>query len=221
MINWAEAALGILLALVQINVAVGMLYAGLPAARYRNKLKNNMLEELKHQSGAFKDIDISWANYSNCLLSKDFQSSHNYLTVWIEEILKGQDLSQFDDVVVRFLENLTKPDGKGSKADNPSCSYWWFKNDWDRWVVVPMTFAPVTLLIVAPFLPSCLQPPAGLLFLTVSAGLVSVAIHLWLGSKMVKGHTDKFRKEFRKMETSLNEGAVANSLLKDAPVRLS
>ena len=80
-INRAVSALDILLILVQINVAIGMLYVGLPAARYRNKLRANMLRELRLQRDAFSDTDVSWEIYGNCLRQKDFQKAHNYLSM--------------------------------------------------------------------------------------------------------------------------------------------
>ena len=142
-IDWAASALDMLLAFVQINVAIGTLYAGLPAARYRNKLQDNMLRELERKSDVFKDADV-WSkdNYGERLRQVDFQKAHNYLSMWIEEMFESQAVVEFDQVVVRFLLNPTHTVEQDYERENAPRSYRWFKSDWDRKVVVLTTFAP-------------------------------------------------------------------------------
>ena len=214
-IDWAASALDILLAFVQINVAIGTLYAGLPAARYRSKLRDNILRELKRKSDVFKDADV-WSkdNYGERLRQVDFQKAHNYLSMWVEEILESQAVVEFDQVVVRFLQNPTHSVEQDYEKENAPRSYRWFKSDWDRKVVVFTTFAPLVLLLVDFFLHQSLRPTIPFLIISIAVGLIAVAVHLWLGTEMVRTHTDKFRNAFGKIETKLKQSA-ATPLLKN------
>ena len=69
------------------------------------------------------------------------------------------------------------------------------------------------LLLLDFFLLQSLRPTIPFLIITIAIGLIAVAIHLWLGTKMVRTHTDKFRKAFGKIETKLKQSA-ATPLLK-------
>ena len=110
-----------------------------------------MLRGLGLQRDAFNDTDVSWEIYGNCLRQKDFQKAHNYLSMWIEEILESQAVVKFDEVVVRFLKNPTQAEAQDFENQQTPRNYRWFKNDWDRRIVVLATFAPVVLFVASPY----------------------------------------------------------------------
>ena len=74
-------ALDILLCLLQINVAIGILYIGLPTARYRNRLHSEITKIMRG-----RESEIERVAYRDAMLNQKFADTHYYVSMWLQEI---------------------------------------------------------------------------------------------------------------------------------------
>ena len=79
-----------LLTWIQISVAAGLLYVGLPAARYRSKLLDAIAELLKNEAPLMDNDHQKRSAYSESLRSPTFQEKHNLVATWIGELLESK-----------------------------------------------------------------------------------------------------------------------------------
>ena len=134
-------ALETLLAWIQINVAAGLLYIGLPAARHRNKLLDAIAERLEAES--FEDEEL-WSrnSYLDLLRGPKFQKAHNLVATWFSELLESKT-SKLSAVTAQFFAPQSE-DG----ANKPPYSYLWFKNNLDKGMVILATFSSAYLFLL-------------------------------------------------------------------------
>lgn len=127
-----SGVLDILLSMLQINVALGILYIGLEVARYRKRL-TAQLEEIKKTEVDTLVLDADGKlsnvrmNSYRDLLGRDkrFSDTHYYLCTWIGELPLSPDA------------NLRNPDAdlfsQVDRVPKPPWPYRWYKRDVDRW----------------------------------------------------------------------------------------
>ena len=192
--------LDILLALVQINAAAGFLYVGLPAARYRNRLHDNIHRTLKEQffnegkdeeNGENEEWDRD--KYSEILREASFQSSHNYLSMWIGELSEFSARSVDEAITGFFASSVKLADTTVNQKlrqklrawwarTKPPLTYRWLKNDWDRRIVIASTFAPACF--IGSNLVTGWELHQNWISISLVVGMIVLLGHLFFGKRM-------------------------------------
>ena len=207
-IPWHYAGLDILLVLVQVNVALGALYIGLPVARYRVRLYDSIIDLLARQS--FSESDV-WGEQ---LRRPSIQKAYNQVSLWVGEILENK-AGELEQVVTRVFDPEAQKEDQD--AEELDWQYRWFRSNWDRVVVTIVNFLPV-YLVLGPFaFPAC-EPPVWLLASTIFAGHAILVSHLYIGRTMVIKQTDAFKASLRVAVNVLKAGATSNLVIRRRPI---
>ena len=160
-----------LLALIQINVAVGLLYIGLPAARYRNKLHVSVFRIIEDYE-IKKRPNWEWSVYSKIALDPAHQDNVNYLSALIYQLHRS-GVEEVQRCVPKNLFDLIAEWDESSAEKHLPDEYRRFKRHYDKFSVVFFTFAPSILLALNVMFPT-LEIPLACYALAVLVGLLVV-----------------------------------------------
>ena len=129
--------LDVVLSLLQVNVALGILYIGLEAARYRNKLHRNIVSAVSRQtpdSGQFDGDSYK----AKVLDDEDLTDAYRYVSTWLAH-LPSEYADQIKDTPVWVLMGNIENYKPAPRLYN------WYRRNWDR----RTTFAICTILSIA------------------------------------------------------------------------
>lgn len=196
-----------LLALIQINVAVGLLYIGLPAARYRNRLHRSVFRIIEDY-GINRRPNWEWSVYSKIALDPAHQDNVNYLSALIYQLHKS-GVDEVQSHVPKNLFDLISEWDESSAEKHLPDEYLLFKRHYDKFGVVFFTFAPSILLALNVMFPK-LEISLSCYALAVLVGLLVVVIVLVLGWQLVEKQSDKLAKVLDEVDTALSRKTVSN-----------
>ena len=139
-----------LVPLLQISIALGILYIGLQSARYRSRIYEAVVRAISAQTAAVNTKDLANAEYKDAL-SRDSKlaSAHHRISMWIGELPREYAEKLDSDVAESFSDATSK--------DGPPLLYKWFKSDLDRWAVfiissmIPILITWEMVLQVTPY----------------------------------------------------------------------
>ena len=197
-----SGVLDILLSMLQINVALGILYIGLEVARYRKRL-TAQLEEIKQTEVDILVLDADGKlsetrlkAYRNLLgRDSDFGTAHYYLCTWIGELPVRQDVDSGEPEAELFSQVERVPE--------PPRLYRWYRGDLDRWTTFVVTsLIPIGLTWGLVMYTDDILKFHSWVYVFLIAGQSLVAAHVIAGWLMVRHYTKKF--------------SVAVKLLRDA-----
>ena len=119
-----------LLSLLQINIALGILYIGLRGGRYRDKLLRSLAELIGNRAQQFREAP----EYDRLAgIDDKFQKRHHAVARWVSE-LPADRLADMDTVTRRF-----------ATTKSPPLLYRWFRDNWDKRIC----FTVLTVLGIA------------------------------------------------------------------------
>jgi hypothetical protein len=198
MLSLQEAAL---VALCQVNVALGVFYVGLREARYRNKLYAEIVTIFNARLGAL-GMDGRVSRFPDfCFMDSKFAKMHHFVMEWIRELPED------------FKEKLTEiskwqtPSGQARISE--SSDLWsrvkhiWFKTHGDKWVIWLLTITPA-LTIIWCFL---IRPSLISMILANFWGVMIISFVVFLGEAMLVFCVWSGRQMRRKIANKL-EGAI-------------
>ena len=199
------ASLDVLIALLDVSIVFGILYLGLPRARYRR----TMLERLATAVGTH---NLARDESYRRLIETDsrFSANHHAVAMWAVELLQSECARRVaDDSWVRsFADHRLAP--------GLPLSYRWFRLDGDRAVVFIFSCVLPVLAIWVLAIEQIFGMPAALANETharlvfcisiFSQGLVSV--HVFLGSVVLKRRIDSVEKKIGEMSERLERDEI-------------
>ena len=128
-----------LVPLLQISIALGILYVGLQAARYRNRIYEGVVSAILAQTEALDADDLAALGYKD-RLSQDskLSTAHHRVSMWLGELPRAYSEQLKDTVADSFSDSRRK--------DGAPCVYRWFKSNADRfWVFLLSSIVPILL----------------------------------------------------------------------------
>ena len=166
-----------LLSLLQINIALGILYIGLRGGRYRDKLLRSLAELIGNRAQQFREAP----EYDRLAgIDDKFQKRHHAVARWVSE-LPADRLADMDTVTRRF-----------ATTKSPPLLYRWFRDNWDKRIC----FTVLTVLGIAmswsvvQLGEDALRPPfLGIMYGLIASGQVLIALHVVVGSWMVSHYS--------------------------------
>ena len=193
--------------LLEVSVALGILYATLPAARYRDKL----YDEIAKCLGKFAERGIDGASYHSLVRDDGvFGEHHRYVSMWVGEL----PADRFGDAKRALAPHM----GKRNSGTLP-WAYRWFKCNGDRWVVVILSTAlsaAALWSVAVGFLPASLVSPVCLVAAGIGHGVF--VFHMWLGRRrVVRRNAVQLVAAVQYMTTSLEPqvGAKAEKVVRE------
>lgn len=198
-----EISLDTLLSLLQIAIALGLFYIGLPRARYRKIL----LEKIgRAYDRAFDQAEPDLEHTYRELLGNDrnFADAHHEILKWLGELsARRNDVS---DSWYGFWP-------KGKAVDLP-WQYRWYKTNGDRWIVFVLTSAiPIAQTVVllgssdpVSYMTACCH----LVLLSIAA--ICVSVHVGMGMWIEHGLAKQFDKALETIDNALNLAIVKEEI---------
>ena len=168
-----------LLSLLQINIALGILYIGLRGGRYRQKLLRLLAKLIDHRAQQFREAP----EYDRLAGVDDkFQKRHHAVARWVSE-LPADRMDDIDAVTRRF-----------ATTKRPPLLYRWFRGNWDKRVC----FTVLTILGIAMswsvvYLGDDVlgSPALRIMYGLIALGQVLVSFHVVVGSWMVSHYSSQ------------------------------
>ena len=170
--------------LLQISLALGLLYLGLQSARYRGRLHDQIVESLNAEGA--RTLSISRGAYARFVIRGPIRlEAHKTVLMWIK-VLPTDHLLQLEG-------NLAEVFLRIDKAAQPPRWYRWYAWNGDLY----FTFAVSVLLPIVMFwyIALCGYPPwlpRWASWLLIALGQVNVGTHIFVGRKIITGtyHTE-------------------------------
>ena len=169
-----------LLSLLQINIALGILYIGLRGGRYRDKLLRSLAELIGNRAQQFREVP----EYDRLAgIDDKFQKRHHAVARWVSE-LPADRLADMDTVTRRF-----------ATTKSPPLLYRWFRDNWDKRICftvltvlgIAMSWSVVSVVQLGE---DALRPPfLGIMYGLIASGQVLIALHVVVGSWMVSHYS--------------------------------
>ena len=137
-----------LLAMLQINIALGILYWALKDSRYRDALFDRIVARFREAKVPDEVKRISEAVFREIVLDNaKLQKLHHTVSLWREELPETHDRDIEDAMAAKRFprpEQVTRP--QSDKAKGLPRRYRWYKENWDkRTSIVIATFIPIVL----------------------------------------------------------------------------
>ena len=191
--------LDILLSMMQINIALGILYIGLGVSRYRNRLHEAIVASIHARVGTRDDSTASI--YAQMLDDDDeFREKHDKVSLWIGELP-----DRYSNQLVGTSAGLFSTKTEGVQV--PPKPYRWYKFNLDRWITfIIASVIPIGLTWYLAVCPS--NPPPGIIYPVLAIGQVLVAGHVLAGWWMVRHYRDDFSEALKYVVVAL-EGISA------------
>ena len=210
--------LDILLSMLQINVALGILYIGLEVARYRKRLIAQ-LETIKQNEvdllvlDADGNLSDSRLNAYSNLLGRDsnFGKAHYYLCTWVCELPVRQDMDSGELEADLFSQAERMP--------KPPRLYRWFKGDLDRWTTFVVTsLIPIGLTWGLVIHPDYILKFQSSVYVALIVGQACVVAHVVAGWLMVKHYIKKFSEAVKLLRDSIDKHEAQAIVVKSKEV---
>lgn len=169
--------MSVLIAMCQVNIALGILYLGLPESRYREKLIETILTRLADSK--CDEMDVVSTDYAK-LTSRDntFSKHHHYILDWIGEVPS-------DRLTGRWTELLDSPEYKGPTWITRDLRYWWYKHGVDQWwTLFILVILPISGIWLSAFYDSFAVESAEILWTVLGIGQLSTVVHVITGRRM-------------------------------------
>ena len=128
-----------LVPLLQISIALGILYIGLQAARYRNRIYEGVVSAILAQMEALDADDLAAPEYKDRLAQDSkLSAAHHRVSMWLGELPKAYSEQLKATVADSFSDSTRK--------DRAPRVYRWFKFNADRFCVFLLSsFVPILL----------------------------------------------------------------------------
>ena len=177
-----------LLSLLQINIALGILYIGLRGGRYREKLLRALAELIGNREQQFREAP----EYDRLAgIDDKFQKRHHAVARWVSE-LPADRMDDMDAVTRRF-----------ATTKKPPLLYRWFRGHWDKRVC----FTVLTILGIAMSWSvvylgddALCSPSSWIMYGLIALGQVLIAFHVVVGSWMVSHYSGQCERAFDYLE---------------------
>ena len=122
------ASSDMLVPMLQISIALGILYIGLQTARYRNRIYQGIVTTILARTGAVEASVVASPRYKDHSFGKSrLNDANQRVQMWLHELPIASSSELEGTVADAFLE--------ASEPDATPCLYRWFQEDWDRWTV--------------------------------------------------------------------------------------
>ena len=203
-----------LVQILQVNIALGILYVGLKEFRFREKLFSKIAETIS-------DYDfVSLLREQNRLgilfsSSEKFSEHFHIILKWIRELPDDYRLK------IKGIETCSIPESQPGKTTQASLRlHRWFLKNRDKYLAWYATIIPSLLTIWWAYFFGTINQEIGLSVAVV--GELVLVVHVILGRKMAQGaqaqvsHSTKIVMEQFRKKVAENEMKEASSKLGDA-----
>ena len=211
--------------MLQVNIALGILYWALREARYRRRLFNSIVGSFK--SRPMKDWGPVGREALGELLIGDseFAASFHRVSSW-RRALPGSYDDELEDTAARMFPRASPPTDSSEmrrsswralekwRGELP-ITYRWFRSDRDKHTVFAVTtIVPIILLWRIVWHPE-VESLWSYAYIFLGAGQAWVAFNVWLGRHMVKVHGSEFHEELEHVVVEFEEAAGQMEAAKD------
>lgn len=201
--------MAILLCMLQINVALGILYIGLQPARYRNRIYKNIVVEcignadtLRQLGGSTKHKDgynskvAGDTNLSNC---------HHTVAMWVGELPEAYR----KDLPSDMPTNINRHDS--GTLEVPPWDYRWFKSNFDGNVIIFMcSIIPIIYLwLLLPLQDLCWWIISGYVLFFI--GQCLIIFNIWFGNRIATNYSEKFATALEKVSIAIDESKIEDA----------
>ena len=196
----------VLLAMCQVNIALGILYLNLKESRYREKLIETILGRLA-DSGC-DDMEVRSTPYGNTMnADKTFADHHHYILDWIGEVPTNKLTTKWTKWK-EILDHQQRNRPLWIKRDRP---YFWYKYRLDKWLTLfLLVIFPILGLWLAEFYREFAAKSAVMLWIFLGIGQISIVVHVLLGRVMATRIGRKIAKRSKYMSSKLYEDSAAS-----------
>lgn len=169
--------MSVFIAMCQVNIALGILYLGLPESRYREKLIETILARLT-DSGC-DDMDVVSADYTRLTTTDEtFSNHHHYILDWIGEV-------PTDKLKGRWADLLDSQQYRGPTWIKRDRRYWWYKHGVDKWLTLfVLVILPILGMWLSEFYSSFAGESSMVSWMVLGIGQLSIAMHVIIGRRM-------------------------------------
>lgn len=188
--------MSVFIAMCQVNIALGILYLGLPESRYREKLTETILARLS-DSGC-DDMDVASNRYRELMnTNKTFSAHHHDILGWVAEVPTDKLNDKW-----RKLLDLQEEKRTSIKRD---LVYLWFKYRLDQWwSLVVLVILPILAVWLFEFRNEIAGALATTSWFILGLGQFSIAFHVIIGRRMASRVGRQIKKKSEYMSTKLN-----------------
>lgn len=192
----------------QVNIALGILYLGLPESRYREKLIETILGRLA-DSGC-DEMDVGSTSYRGIMNADNtFADHHHYILGWVREVPTKKDKW------IKLLDDQQYNEPQWFKRD---LRYWWYKGAGDKWwTLIVLVILPILGMWLSEFHSTFVAKLATMLWIVLGLGQLSVVMHVLVGRRMATRIDKQIVKRSKYMSRKLNERSAADEVKRLLP----
>ena len=191
--------LDVVLAMLQVNIAVGVLYWALPAARYRERLFQSISESFKNRP---TETDKTSGLVGELLRDQDFSVSYHIVSNWRRALPERYDDGLEKTSAPLFSKAAAPPGDSNSRPWRERLKSWlrvlplsyrWFRSDFDKYTVFALTsIVPIGLVWHLAFHPQ--MDTAGWfgIYVVLAVGQTFAVANVLSGVRMVNVQAKRF-----------------------------
>lgn len=198
----------------QVNIALGILYLGLPESRYREKLIETIL-------GKLADMDVGSTPYLKIMgTDNTFADHHHYILGWVGEVptkkdRRGARQAQLPEKWIKLLDDQDYSEPQWLKRDR---RYWWYRSAGDKWwTLIVLVILPILGMWLSEFYSSFAAKLATILWIVLGLGQLSIVMHVLVGRGMATRIDKQIEKRSKYMSRKLNERSAADEMKRLLP----
>lgn len=202
----------------QVNIALGILYLGLPESRYREKLIETILGRLA-DSGC--DEIVGSTPYQEIMgPDNTFADHHHYILGWVGEVTtkkdrRGARQAQLSEKWIKLLDDQDYSEPQWLKRDR---RYWWYRSAGDKWwTLLILVILPILGMWLSEFHSTLAAKLATTLWIALGFGQLSIVMHVLVGRRMATRIGRQIEKRSEYMSRKLNERSAADEMKRLLP----
>ena len=184
-----NVSLGLLVSLLQVNIASGFFYVGLRTARYRNKLYAHIVDVF---NSTFMEFDKkAWLEEYNRqrTINKELSDKHFEVAKWLIELPSDYKRGLRHARIRECFEGA-------QNAEKMPPFYRWYRKNYDRWITfLVCSVLPIAIIWGLSFRETPLESDTStvLIILSILLGHLCAAGHVLMGWLIVvDGYQNKF-----------------------------
>ncbi len=204
-----------MLAMLQVNIAIGILYWVLPPARYRERLFRNICESFKSRPGASAETLML---IGDLLRNQEFGESYHKVSNWRRALPELYD-QELENTSAGWFPRAVPPASNTSERKirerlgawlrTLPLSYRWFRSNLDKYTIfVVATILPIIFLWHIAAHPLQAVDTWFGIYLSLAVGQVFAVVNVLSGLRMVRVHSGSFDTALEHVVTTVEQAGA-------------